>query len=93
MFETREIILLSTSSVLSKRERKTESMIKSFRVPENKDKHTAYHDTLKKIEEGKRRRTGHEALLLSPVYRIVITSYSIHYTKLYDLFASEIIVE
>ena len=70
MFEVCGIILLSTSSVLSK----TESMTRAFRIPERKDKHTAYEDTLKKIEEGKRRRIGHEALLLSPVYRIAIST-------------------
>ncbi len=74
MFEACELILLSTSSVLSKGENKAERMFKAFRIPERKDKHTAYQDTLKKIGEGKRRRNGHEALLLSPVYRIAIST-------------------
>lgn len=74
MFEACEIILLSTSSASPQPENRTEIMVKTFRVPATQDKHTAYKDTLKKIEEGKRRRFGHEALLLSPVYRIAIST-------------------
>lgn len=74
MFEACELILLSTPSVLSEGKSRPDQMCRAFRIPEQKDKHTAYQDTLKKIGEGKRRRNGHEALLLSPVYRIAIST-------------------
>lgn len=74
MFEASKISLLSTLLVLPGKGNQLEQVIRAYRIPARKDKHAAYNETLRKIEEGKRRRIEHEALLLSPVYRIAIST-------------------
>ncbi|WP_163708048.1 FecR family protein [Mangrovibacterium lignilyticum] len=74
MFEARKICLLSAFLVLPASENRIEQVIRAYCIPARKDKHAAYNETLKKIEEGKRRRIEHGALLLSPVYRIAIST-------------------
>jgi len=74
MFETRIISLFSTSLNLSGSNNRIDEFTRALRVPETKDKHEAYNETLKRLEGGEKRRHGHEALLLSPVYRIAIST-------------------
>jgi len=74
MFEASKISLFSALLVLPNSENRIEQVIRAYSIPARKDKHAAYKETLRKIEEGKRRRTEHGALLLSPVYRIAIST-------------------
>lgn len=74
MFEARKISLFSTLLVFPSGNEHAECIVTTFRIPARLSKHEAYDKTLNKIEEGKRRRIGHEALLLSPVYRIAIST-------------------
>lgn len=74
MFEARKISLLSTLLVLPLKDEYLERVIRAYRIPARMDKHDAYKETLKRLEEGKRRRIEHGALLLSPVYRIAIST-------------------
>lgn len=74
MFEARKISLLSTLLVLPMEGDYLEQVIRAYRIPARMDKHDAYKETLRRLEEGKRRRIGHGALLLSPVYRIAIST-------------------
>ncbi len=74
MFEASKISLLSILLVLPGKGNHFEQVIRAYSIPARKDKHAAYNETLRKIEEGKRRRIEHEALLLSPVYRIAIST-------------------
>lgn len=74
MFEARKIRQFYTLLTIPCGSEQAEQVIRTFRIPVELNKHEAYHKTLKKIEEGKRRRIGHEALLLSPVYRIAIST-------------------
>lgn len=74
MFEAHEISLSTTLLAFPYATENTERIVATFRVPVRLNKHEAYYKTLKKIEEGKKRRIKHEALLLSPVSRIAIST-------------------
>lgn len=74
MFKAGKISVFSTLLVLPLKEELPEYIIQTFRIPAKVDKRVAYREILKKIEEGKKRRIGPGALLLSPVYRIAIST-------------------
>ncbi|MGD9931607.1 MAG: FecR family protein [Mangrovibacterium sp.] len=93
MFTTCKISLLPTLLAIFRIEDKVEKVIRSYRVPGHTDKEVVFHDILKKIEEGSYNRSGAKAILLSPVYRIAISTaaFLVLIFLLHFFFSAEII--
>ncbi len=77
MHEANKFCHIPVSLVLLKTEKKIEQVVRSYNIPGVKDKKVALNEILKKLEEGSNNQTGTGTILLSPVYRIAISTAAI----------------
>ena len=74
MFAIKKISLFPALLLASRPNGRVEKVIRSYHVPEITNKKIAYENIRKRIEEGSYNQSSAKAILLSPVYRIAIST-------------------